>query len=51
LKRQQQRLEDQQGIIFRDWDRDKAIKSLDAEIDRVRSELEREVEDDREKQK
>jgi hypothetical protein len=51
LKRQRQHLEDKQGIIFRDWDRDKAIDSLDIEIERVRSELEREVEDDKEKQK
>jgi hypothetical protein len=43
LKRQRQSLEDKQDIIFRDWDRDKAIKSLDIEIDRLRSELEREV--------
>jgi len=51
LKRQRQHLEDKQGIIFRDSDRDKAIASLDIEIERLRSELEQEVEDDREKQK
>ena len=50
LKRQRQSLEDKQGIIFRDSDRDKAIQSLDIEINRVRSELEQEVENDREKQ-
>jgi len=51
LKRQRQRLEDKQGVIFRDSDRDKAIASLDIEIARVRSELEREVEEDKEKEK
>jgi hypothetical protein len=51
LKRQLQHLEDKQGIIFRDSDRDKAIASLDVEIERVRSELEREGKDDKEEQK
>ena len=50
LKRQRQSLEDKQDFFFRDSDRDKAIKSLDIEIERVRSELEQEVENDREKQ-
>jgi len=49
LKRQRQRLEDQQGIVFRDADRDRVIDSLDAEIDHVRTELEKEVKDDTEK--
>jgi hypothetical protein len=51
LKRQQQHLEYKQGIFFRDSDGDKAIESLDVEIERVRSELEREVKEDKEKQK
>jgi hypothetical protein len=50
LKRPRQSLEDKQDFFFRDSDRDKAIQSLDIEIDRVRSELDREVENDREKQ-
>jgi hypothetical protein len=51
LKRQQQQLEDKQGVIFRDSDRDRVIQSLNIEIERVRLELEREVEDDRERHK
>jgi hypothetical protein len=43
LKRQKQHLEDKQGIFFRDPVRDKVIKSLDVEIELVRSELEQEV--------
>ena len=43
LKRQKQRLEDQQGLIFRDEDRDRVVESLDAEIAHVREELEKEV--------
>lgn len=46
LKRQRKSLEDQQGIVFRDSDRDKVIDSLKVEIERVRIELEKEVEDD-----
>jgi hypothetical protein len=44
LKRQRKSLEDQQGIVFRDSDRDKVIDTLEAEIERVRIELEKEVE-------
>jgi hypothetical protein len=51
LKRQRKGLEDQQGIIFRDSDRDKVIVALEAEIERVQAELEKEVEHDGEKQK
>ena len=43
LKRQRQRLEDQQGLVFRDPDRDRVIESLDAEIEHLRGELEKEV--------
>ena len=50
LKRQKDRLEDRQGIIFRDADRDRVIEALDLEIERVRSELEREIKDDKEQQ-
>jgi hypothetical protein len=50
LKRQKDRLEDRQGIIFRDADRDRVIEALDLEIERVRSELEKEIENDTEKQ-
>jgi len=49
LKRQMKGLEDKQGIIFRDSDRDKVIVALEAEIERVQAELEKEVEDDGEK--
>jgi hypothetical protein len=49
LKRQRQRLEDQQGLVFRDPDRDRVIESLDAEIEHVRAELEKEVKADTEK--
>ena len=51
LKRQRERLEDQQGLIFRDSDRDKVIEALDAEVERVRSQLEKETESAREKKK
>jgi hypothetical protein len=51
LKRQRKGLEDQQGIIFRDSDRDKVIVALEAEIERVQAELEKEVEHEGEKQK
>ncbi len=44
LKRQKQNFENMQGVIFRDPDRDKVINGLDAEIERVRSELKRDVE-------
>lgn len=47
LKRQKGSLEDKQGIIFRDFDRDKVIEALDAEIERVREELELEIEKDK----
>jgi endo-1,4-beta-mannosidase len=43
LKRQKQRLEDQQGLIFRDEDRDRVIQSLDGEIIHMREELGKEV--------
>jgi hypothetical protein len=51
LKRQQRQLEDKQGVIFRDSDRDRVIQSLNTEIERVRLELEREAEDNKEKRK
>ncbi len=51
LKRQKKSLEDKQGMVFRDPDRDRVIEALDAEIERVQSELEKEVEDDGEKNK
>ena len=52
LKRQRDRLEEKQGMVFRDSDTDKLIEALDAEIERVRSELKREIEkDEREKHK
>jgi hypothetical protein len=51
LKRQRKGLEDQQGIIFRDSDRDRVIAALEAEIGRVQTELEKEVEDEGEKPK
>src|SRR5437867_2116621 len=50
LKRQKDRLEDKQGIIFRDADRDRVIEALNAEIERVRSELEKEIENDKDQQ-
>ena len=50
LKRQKDRLEDRQGIIFRDADRDRVIEALDLEIERLRSELEKEIKDDKEQQ-
>jgi hypothetical protein len=50
LKQQRDHLEEQQGVLFRDSDRDKAIQALDAEIERVRTELDEEVHK-REKQK
>jgi hypothetical protein len=40
LKRQKDRLEKKQGVIFRDADRDRVIEALKAEIRRVRSQLE-----------
>jgi hypothetical protein len=43
LKQQRKHLEEQQGIVFPDPDRDKAIQALDAEIERVRTELKQEV--------
>lgn len=43
LKRQRDRLQEKHGIVFRDSDTDKLIDALDAEIEHVRSELEREV--------
>jgi hypothetical protein len=49
LKRQKVALEAQQGVIFRDDDRDKVIEAVEAEIARVRAELEKEK--DTEKQK
>jgi hypothetical protein len=53
LKRQKDRLQEKHGVIFRDSDTDKLIEALEAEIERVRSELELEIEkkDDTEKQK
>lgn len=40
------------SLLFRDSDRDKAIQSLDSEIERLRSVLKQEVEEqDTEKQK
>ena len=51
LQRQKERLEDKQGFIFRDADRDKVIEALDAEVERVRLELAKEVEKDTEKEK
>ncbi len=51
LQRQKERLEDKQGFIFRDADRDKVIEALNAEIERVRLELAKEVEKDTEKEK
>jgi uncharacterized small protein (DUF1192 family) len=44
LKRQKGVLEEQQGILFRDSDRDKLIAALDTEIERVRASLEKESE-------
>src|SRR5439155_16878036 len=40
LKRQKDRLEEKQGVVFRDSDRDKVIEALEAEIKRVRKQLE-----------
>jgi hypothetical protein len=52
LKRQRDRLQEKQGVVFRDSDTDKLIEALEAEIERVRSELGREIQkDDTEKQK
>jgi hypothetical protein len=52
LKLQRDRLQEKQGFVFRDSDTDKLIEALDAEIQRVRSELGREIQkDDTEKQK
>lgn len=42
LKRQKRVLEEQQGILFRDPDRDCLIAALDKEIERVREDLENE---------
>ena len=39
LKQHKGRLEDRQGMIFRDKDLDSAVQAVDAEIDGVRSEL------------
>ena len=39
LKRQKGALEEKQGIVFRDSDRDQVIEALEAEIERVRKEL------------
>ena len=39
LKRQKDTLEEKQGIVFRDSDRDQVIEALEAEIERVRKEL------------
>lgn len=41
LKLQRKALEDQQDLIFRDSDRDKVITALDAEMERIRGELEK----------
>jgi len=41
LKRQKEGLEEKQGFILRDADRDRVIEALDAEIRRVQKELER----------
>jgi hypothetical protein len=51
LKRQRESFEDKQGIIFRDSDRDRVIEAVDAEIERLRAELEREITSEAEKQK
>ncbi len=50
LKRQRERLENKQGMIFRDPDRQRVIEALDMEIERLRSELAKEIGDGREKQ-
>jgi hypothetical protein len=42
LKRQKSVLEDKQGILFRDPDRDNLIAALDIEMARVRASLEKE---------
>jgi len=42
LKRQRRVLEEQQGIVFRDADRDRLIAALEIEINKVRAELEKE---------
>ena len=39
LKRQKDTLEEKQGIVFRDSDRDQVIDALEAEIKRLRKEL------------
>src|SRR5438128_4418291 len=39
LKRQKGALEEKQGIVFRDSDRDQVIEALEAEMERVRKEL------------
>ncbi|PYX31927.1 MAG: hypothetical protein DMG77_05205 [Acidobacteria bacterium] len=51
LRRQRGHLTDKQGMHFLDSDLRKVVKALDAEIERVLAELEREVKDDAEKQK
>ena len=51
LKRQKKALEKKQRFFSWDRDRDKVIEALDAEIERVRSELEKETKKDVEKQK
>lgn len=51
LKRQRKTLKNKQGLVFRDPDRSRVIKALDGEIERVQSELEKEVADDTEEKK
>ena len=49
LKRQKEALEDKQGFFSYDSDREKVIEALEAEIKRVRSELEKAKNDAEEK--
>ena len=49
LKRQKEALDDEQGIFSYDSDREKVIEALEAEIKRVRSELEKAKKDVEEK--
>jgi hypothetical protein len=51
LKRQKDSLEKKQGIFNWDRDRDQVIDALDAEIKRVRSELEKEKKEKKETEK
>jgi len=51
LKRQKERLNERGRMVFLDPDHRRVVKALDAEIVRIRAELEEEVSGDREKQK